>query len=129
MESEKKGLKLTEADISKYRIEIDNIDLVEREKVLAESIAKISKMLQSKKMDKYQLVLIQGVNAIYNILRAKPNLEDLVQQKLIFALKYFISGDDEIPDSISEIGYLDDLTVINWIIQDVKEQYSNYFYA
>jgi len=129
MDYEKKGLKLTETDISKYRIEIDKIDLAERENVLAESIAKISILLQSKKMDKYQLILIQGVNAIYNILRAKPNLEKLVQQKLIFALKYFIKGNDEIPDSISGIGYLDDLAIINWIIQDVKQQYSHYFYA
>jgi len=124
-----KGLQITQKDIQIYRQEIDEIDLRERDKILAEAIIKIAKLFENKKLSQFQLVLVQEINALYNIIKAKPNLEKLVQQKIIFALKYFLKIHDDIPDDIPEIGFLDDLAVVDWVIHDIKEQYSHYFQA
>ncbi len=52
-----------------------------------------------------------------------------MQQKIVFALKYFVKGQDDIPDDIPGFGFSDDLAVVDWIIQDIREQYSQYFQA
>lgn len=124
-----KGLQLTEQDIHKYRKIIDEIDLNHKDRVLTETFIKITKLLKNKNLNKLQLILLQEINGLYNILKNRPTLEELVQQKIIFALKYFLKGQDDIPDDIPEIGFLDDLTVVDWVIQDIKEQYSHYFQA
>ena len=124
-----KGMQLTKQDIQKYRKEIDKIDLSDKDRILTETFIKITKLFENKKLDKFQLVLVQEINGLYNIIKSTPNLEELVQQKIIFALKYFIKGQDDIPDDIPGIGFLDDLAVVDWIIQDIKEQYSHYFQA
>ena len=96
-------LKLTEKDVLKYRLEIDEIDVDERERVLAESVIKITRLFENKKIDQFQLVLLQEINGLHNILYKNPNLETLVQQKIIFALKYFLEGNDDIPDDLPGI--------------------------
>ena len=124
-----KGLQLTEKDIQKYRKEINKIDLSNKDRVLTETFIKLTKLFEIKKLDQFQLVLVQEINGLYNILKNTLNLEQLVQQKIIFALKYFIKSHDDIPDDIPGVGFLDDLAVVDWIIQDIKEQYSHYFQA
>ena len=123
------NLKLTETDIIKYRQEIDEIDINEKEEILDEAFRKITKLLENQNLGKFQLLLIQEINALYNTIRTNNNLEQLVQQKIIFALRYFIKDEDDIPDDIQGIGFLDDLTVVDWIINDIKQQYSHYFQA
>ena len=125
----KNSLQLTQKDIEKYRKIIDKIDLSEKDRILTEAIIKITKLFENKKLNQFQLILAQEINALYNILRTNPHLEQLVQQKIIFAINYFLKGQDDIPDDIPEIGYLDDLAVVDWIIHDIKEQYSHYFQA
>ena len=122
-------LQLTEQDIDKYRKIIDKIDLSEKDIIMVEAIIKITKLFENNKLSQYQLVLVQEINALNTILRTNPNLEEIVQRKIIFAVKYFIKGQDDIPDNIPDIGYLDDLAVVEWIIQDIKNQYSHYFRA
>ncbi|MCK4904585.1 MAG: DUF1232 domain-containing protein [Candidatus Marinimicrobia bacterium] len=124
-----KGMQLTKQDIHKYRKEIDEINLNDKDRILTESVLKITKLFENKKLDQFQLVLVQEINGLYNILKNMPNLEEVVQQKIIFALKYFLKSQDDIPDEIPGIGYLDDLAVVDWVIQDIKEQYSHYFQA
>jgi len=124
-----KSIQLNEVDIKKYRKIIDEIDISEKDKILTEAIIKITKLFENKNLSQFQLILVQEINALYRILKTNSNLEELVQQKIIFALKYFLKEQDDIPDDIPEIGYLDDLAVVDWIIQDLKEQYSHYFQA
>ena len=124
-----KGLQLTEKDITKYRQEIDNIDLSEKTKILQQSSIKINNLLSNPKLDQFQLILVQEVNALHNIITTTPNLETSIQQKIIFALKYFLQGEDEIPDDIPGVGFIDDLAVVDWVIRDIKDQYSHYFRA
>ena len=125
----KNSIKLTENDIEKYRLEIDNIDISEKDEILVEAFVKITKLFENKKLDQFQLVLAQEINSLHNVLQRSTNLEQLVQKKIIFALKYFLKGQDDIPDDIPGLGFLDDLTVVDWVIQDIKEQYSHYFLA
>ena len=124
-----KVLQLTKKDINKYRIEIDEIDLKEKDDILKSSILKINGLLGNTKLDRFQIILVQEINALYNILRTNPNLEISIQQKILFALKYFLQGQDDIPDDIPGIGFIDDLAVVDWVIQDIKEQYSHYYQA
>ena len=37
-------------------------------------------------------------------------------------MSYFIDENDEIPDIIPEYGYLDDLTVVNWVMKDIQKK-------
>ncbi len=124
-----KGMQLTEQDIQKYRKEIDEVNLSSKNSVLTETFIKMTKLFENKKLDQFQLVLMQEINGLYNILKSTPNLEELVQQKIIFALNYFLTNQDDIPDDIPGIGFIDDLAVVDWIIQDIKEQYAQYFQA
>ena len=124
-----KVLQLTKKDINKYRIEIDEIDLKEKDDILKSSILKINGLLGNTKLDRFQIILVQEINALYDILRTNPNLEISIQQKILFALKYFLQGQDDIPDDIPGIGFIDDLAVVDWVIQDIKEQYSHYYQA
>ncbi len=122
-------MQLTEKDIQKYRKEIDKINLNTKDNVLKKTFIKITKLLENKNLDQFKLVLVQEINGLYNILKSTPNLEKLVQQKIIFALNYFLTSQDDIPDDIPEIGFLDDLAVVDWVIKDIKEQYAQYFQA
>ena len=42
-----------------------------------------------------------------------------LKQKIIFALQYFVNPDDDIPDSIPNIGFIDDAAVVRWIVDDI----------
>ena len=124
-----KVMQLTKNDINKYRIEIDEIDLKEKDDILNKSLIKINSLLGNAKLDQFQIILVQEINALYNILRTNPNLEISIQQKIIFALKYFLQGQDDIPDDIPGVGFIDDLAVVDWVIREIKDQYSHYFKA
>lgn len=124
-----KGMQLTKKDVNKYRIEIDEIDLKEKDDILISSQQKINGLLGNTKLDQFQIILIQEVNALHNILKTNPNLENSIQQKILFALKYFLQGQDDIPDDIPGIGFIDDLAVVDWVIREIKDQYSHYFKA
>ena len=124
-----KGIQLVDKDIIKYQKEIDNIDLKDKADILSRSIVKINLLLQNPNIDQFQVVLLQEVNTLYNLLNSNPNLETSIQQKILFALKYFLQGNDDIPDDLPGVGYVDDLAVVDWIIQEIKTQYSKYFQA
>ena len=117
-----KGIQLTEKDVNKYRIEIDEIDLKEKDNILKSSLHKINSLLGDTKLDQFQIILVQEINALHNILRNNPNLEISIQQKILFALKYFLQGQDDIPDDIPGVGFIDDLAVVDWVIREIKDQ-------
>ena len=37
-------------------------------------------------------------------------------------MSYFIVENNEIPDIIPKYGYLNDLTVVNWIMEDIQKK-------
>ena len=44
-----------------------------------------------------------------------------------FSLTYFLEEEDEIPDSIPDIGLLDDAVVVHWIVDDIMSNHPEYF--
>jgi uncharacterized membrane protein YkvA (DUF1232 family) len=37
-------------------------------------------------------------------------------------MTYFVDDNDEIPDMIPDYGYLDDIKVVEWVIDDIQSQ-------
>jgi uncharacterized membrane protein YkvA (DUF1232 family) len=56
------------------------------------------------------------------ILELYPELPNFVVKKILFAMTYFVDDNDEIPDMIPDYGYLDDIKVVEWVIDDIQSQ-------
>ena len=79
--------------------------------------------------EKITLLATMALNRQKPSKKTLPNLEKNMQRKIMFALKYFEDRDDEIPDELPGIGLLDDAVVVHWIIEEIKQDYSQYFTA
>ena len=64
--------------------------------------------------------MIKDLAKLNNILETKVNLSNDIIKKILFAMSYVIDEDDEIPDIIPKYGYLDDISVVTWILQDIE---------
>ena len=82
---------------------------------------KIQKILNRGSLNKAEVILIEDMGKLSRILKENLDLPKLVIQKILFAMSYFIDENDEIPDIIPEYGYLDDLTVVNWVMEDIQK--------
>ena len=82
---------------------------------------KIQKILNHGSLNKAEVILIEDMGKLSRILKENLDLPKLVIQKILFAMSYFIDENDEIPDIIPEYGYLDDLTVVNWVMEDIQK--------
>jgi uncharacterized membrane protein YkvA (DUF1232 family) len=67
--------------------------------------------------------LLDGVKTLWQMLR-DPDYTMSWQTKawIIFALGYFISPIDLIPDVIPVIGYLDDILVVTWVLHNLQDE-------
>ena len=111
----------TEEDKDQYKKIIHEIDINNKEIIIKVLGEKIQKILNHSSLNKAEVILIEDMGKLSRILEENLDLPKLVIQKILFALSYFIDENDEVPDIISEYGYLDDLTVVNWIMEDIKE--------
>ena len=68
--------------------------------------------------------LIEKMAHLLSILDKFPGLPSDTVKKILFAMSYFIDENDEIPDFIPDLGYLDDISVANWILEDISEEIS-----
>ena len=66
--------------------------------------------------------LLAYVSVLLNIYQTYPDLTDSIKRKIIFALSYFCDSNDDIPDVVPEIGYLDDAVVARWVIESVGQE-------
>ena len=80
---------------------------------------KLDLLMGSSHLDNAQLQLVQDVAKLYQFLSAFPVQSIELRQKILFALQYFIDPDDDIPDSIPKLGFLDDAAVVRWIVDDI----------
>ena len=48
-----------------------------------------------------------------------PNLNDELKGRVLYALDYFVDKDDEIPDEIPDLGYIDDLVIVRYIVDKI----------
>ena len=117
-----KIFQLTEEDKAEYQLLIDKIDLNDASKIIDMLKSKLDTMTTSKSLNSIETDLIKYVSVLLNIYQTYPDLTDPIKRRIIFALSYFCDSNDDIPDVVPEIGYLDDAVVARWVIESVGQE-------
>jgi len=117
-----KIFQLTEEDKAEYKLLIDKIDLNDASKIIDMLNFKLDTMTTSKSLNSIETDLIKYVSVLLNIYQTYPDLTDSIKRRIIFALSYFCDSNDDIPDVVPEIGYLDDAVVARWVIESVGRE-------
>jgi len=117
-----KLFQITKEDKDHYKKIIQKIDVNNKEIIIKVLGEKIHKILNHGNLNKAEVILIEDMGKLSRILNENLNLPKLVIQKILFAMSYFIDENDEIPDVIPEYGYLDDLTVVNWVMKEIQKK-------
>ena len=115
-----KIFQLTEEDKARYLALIDKIDLNNSSEVIESLNLKLDNLVASKKLNIIETDLIKNVSVLLNIFQTYPDLTDSIRKRIIFAISYFCDSDDDIPDIVPDIGYLDDAVVARWIIDSIS---------
>ncbi len=117
-----KIFELTDEDKAKYQLMIDKIDLSKSSEVIDTLNSKLDSLIDSKKLNSIETDLIKNVSVLLNIYQTYPDLTDSIKRRIIFAISYFCNSDDDIPDIVPEIGYLDDVVVARWVIESIGKE-------
>ena len=117
-----KIFELTDEDKAKYQLMIDKIDLSKSSEVIKTLNSKLDSLIDSKKLNSIETDLIKNVSVLLNIYQTYPDLTDSIKRRIIFAISYFCNSDDDIPDIVPEIGYLDDAVVARWVIESIGKE-------
>ena len=117
-----KIFELTDEDKAKYQSMIDKIDLSKSSEVIDTLNSKLNSLTDSKKLNSIETDLIKNVSVLLNIYQTYPDLTDSIKRRIIFAISYFCNSDDDIPDIVPEIGYLDDVVVARWVIESIGKE-------
>jgi len=117
-----KLFQITKEDKDHYKKVIQKIDVNNMEIIIKVLGEKIQKIINHGNLNRAEVILIEDMGKLSRILEENIDLPKLVIQKILFAMSYFIDENDEIPDIIPEYGYLDDLTVVNWIMEDIQKK-------
>ncbi|MEE8335385.1 MAG: YkvA family protein, partial [Candidatus Neomarinimicrobiota bacterium] len=80
---------------------------------------KMKAMISRNGLTEFEAELVADLTKIVNILRQFPDLKDDLKRRIFFALNYFISENDEIPDNIPVMGLLDDFVVVRWTLDTI----------
>ena len=117
-----KLFQITEQDKTNYQKIIQQIDVDNKEIIIKILGEKVQEIINHGDLNRAELILIEDMGKLSSILERNMDLPKLVTQKILFAMSYFIDEDDDIPDVIPEYGYLDDVSVVNWIMEDIQGQ-------
>jgi len=117
-----KIFQLTEEDKAQYKLLIDKIDLNDASKIIDMLNSKLDTMTTSKSLNSIETDLIKYVSVLLNIYQTYPDLTDSIKRRILFALSYFCDSNDDIPDVVPEIGYLDDAVVAKWVIESIGRE-------
>ena len=117
-----KIFQLTEEDKAEYKLLINKIDLNDALKIIDMLNSKLDTMTTSKSLNSIETDLIKYVSVLLNIYQTYPDLTDSIKRRIIFALSYFCDSNDDIPDVVPEIGYLDDAVVARWVIESIGRE-------
>ena len=117
-----KIFQLTEEDKAEYKLLIDKIDLNDASKIIDMLNSKLDTMTTSKSLNSIETDLIKYVSVLLNIYQTFPDLTDSIKRRILFALSYFCDSNDDIPDVVPEIGYLDDAVVAKWVIESIGRE-------
>ncbi|MCH7613754.1 MAG: hypothetical protein IIB45_10395 [Candidatus Marinimicrobia bacterium] len=119
METHPEEFKLTEEDIQKIEQKIASFDLSRESSILAVIPQKLESLLKSTQLNAYTVRLVNDVTRLYNLIIRMPNLNDELKGRILYALDYFVDKDDEIPDEIPDLGYIDDLVIVRYIVDKI----------
>ena len=128
MDTHPEEYKLTSADIDKTENMIANFDLSREQQILSVIPQKLESLLQIE-MNEFMVELISDVSKLYNVIMSLPNLNDEIKRSILYALEYFINKDDDIPDEIPELGYLDDWAIVRYVVDQIMKDNSELFQA
>ena len=115
-----KIFQLTEEDKAHYLTLIDKIDLNKSSEIIQSLDLKLNNLVSSKKLNTIETDLIKNVSVLLKIYQTYPDLTESMKKRIIFAISYFCDSDDDIPDIVPDIGYLDDAVVARWIIDSIS---------
>ncbi len=115
-----KIFQLTEEDKAHYLTLIDKIDLNKSYEVIQSLNLKLDDLVSSKNLNIVETDLIKNVSVLLSIYQTYPDLTESIKKRIIFAISYFCESDDDIPDIVPEIGYLDDAVVARWVIDSIS---------
>tara|TARA_B110000438_G_C15687903_1_gene595435 strand:- start:432 stop:818 length:387 start_codon:yes stop_codon:yes gene_type:complete len=115
-----KIFQLTEEDKAHYLTLIDKIDLNKSSEVIQSLNLKLDDLVSSKNLNIVETDLIKNVSVLLSIYQTYPDLTESIKKRIIFAISYFCESDDDIPDIVPEIGYLDDAVVARWVIDSIS---------
>ena len=113
--------RLTKKDKEHYRKLIEKIDLKVMPSIMKMLGPKLERMLSSN-LSEIELRLVQNISVLVGILQTYPNLTESNQKRILFSISYFCDEDDEVPDIIPGLGYLDDAKVAEWIIESISDE-------
>ena len=116
-----KIFELTDEDKAKYQLMIDKIDLSKSSEIINTLNSKLDNLIDLKKLNSIETDLIKNVSVLLNIYQTYPDLTDSIKRRIIFAISYFCNSDDDIPDIVPEIGYLDDAVIARWVIDSISK--------
>ena len=117
-----KIFQLTEEDKAEYNLLIGKIDLNDASKIIDMLNSKLDTMATSRSLNSIETDLIKYVSVLLNIYQTYPDLTDSIKRRILFALSYFCDSNDDIPDVVPEIGYLDDAVVARWVIESIGRE-------
>ena len=112
---------LTEKDKDQYKKLIDKIDLDTSDDVIGMLNTKIDRLIASDQLNDIEVDLIKNVSVLVSIYQTYPDLTDSIRKRILFAISYFCDENDDIPDIVPEIGYLDDAVIAKWIIESISK--------
>ena len=110
---------LNDQDKLRYLNLIEKINPDNKYEIIKVLGQKIQLLLDEKKINSIEIELINDMSNFVDVLEKYPNLPENIVKKILFAMSYFIDDNDEIPDVIPKYGYLDDIAVVKWIIQEI----------
>jgi len=112
---------LTEKDKDQYKKLIDKIDLDTSDDVISMLNDKVDRLIASDQLNDIEVDLIKNVSVLVSIYQTYPDLTDSIRKRILFAISYFCDEDDDIPDIVPEIGYLDDAVIARWVIESISK--------
>lgn len=101
---------------------IEQININHKKSIINVLGIKIQSMLDSGGLNSVEIKLIEDIASLAEILELFPELPSGIIKKILFSMSYFIDENDEIPDIIPDLGYLDDVKVVEWVMKEIQGQ-------
>lgn len=114
--------RLTEEDVARYQEEIEKFPVQDEEAILHRLPKKLKGVATDRQLSTFVVDLVEDVELLYLALTREEHVPEYRRKMILFALNYFIEAEDEIPDRINILGYMDDAVLIRWVVDKIKRE-------